>query len=154
MNLTETRRQNLRVWASEHGTPIKEKSLFSQLKGNGSFGEKVARRLEREYGMGEGYLDTPVQPDAGRNESTPESGPVMSKPARAAHRLPKADAPVSADVLFEMNVITEREAQLLNWYRMSTDSSKGIIEDVARTIEKKELSAIGDDQAQHRPPRV
>jgi len=58
MDIIETRRENLRRWVAEHGTPAKEKSLFSQLKSNGSFGEKVARRLEEQYRMGTGYLDT------------------------------------------------------------------------------------------------
>lgn len=57
MDITEIRRENLRRWVVEHGTPAKEKSLFSQLKSNGSFGEKVARRLEDQYKMGSLYLD-------------------------------------------------------------------------------------------------
>jgi hypothetical protein len=149
MNLTDTRRQNLRIWTSQHGTPVKEKSLFSQLKGNGSFGEKVARRLEQEYDMGAGYLDAPIAESKQREVVRETPSPEMSKTKRAARKLPKADAPVSADVLAEMNVITAREAQLLNWYRMSTESSKGIIDALASTIEKQPLSAIVDDQAEH-----
>ncbi len=57
-DITEIRRENLRRWVAEHGTPAKEKSLFSQLKGEGSFGERVARRLEEQYKMGAGYLDS------------------------------------------------------------------------------------------------
>jgi len=57
MDITETRRENLRRWVVENGTPAKERSLFSQLKANGSFGERVARRLEADYKMGDGYLD-------------------------------------------------------------------------------------------------
>jgi phage repressor protein C with HTH and peptisase S24 domain len=57
MDITEIRRENLRRWVAENGTPAKEKSLFSQLKANASFGERVARRLEQQYGMGAGYLD-------------------------------------------------------------------------------------------------
>lgn len=57
MDIIEIRRENLRRWVAEHGTPAKEKSLFSQLKSNGSFGEKVARRLEEQYKMGSGFLD-------------------------------------------------------------------------------------------------
>jgi phage repressor protein C with HTH and peptisase S24 domain len=57
MDIVEIRRENLRRWVAKHGTPAKEKSLFSQLKANGSFGERVARRLEQQYGMGNGYLD-------------------------------------------------------------------------------------------------
>lgn len=57
MDIVEIRRENLRRWVIEHGTPAKEKSLFSQLKSNGSFGERVARRLEEQYAMGAGFLD-------------------------------------------------------------------------------------------------
>jgi len=60
MDKIETRRENLRRWVVQHGTPVSEKSLFSQLKGTGSFGEKVARRLEQQYKMGDGYLDSEV----------------------------------------------------------------------------------------------
>lgn len=31
--------------------------MFSQVKSIGSFGERVARRLETQYKMGKGYLD-------------------------------------------------------------------------------------------------
>lgn len=57
MDIVEIRRENLRRWVAENGTPAKEKSLFSQLKSTGSFGERVARRLEEQYRMGYGYLD-------------------------------------------------------------------------------------------------
>lgn len=57
MDIVEIRRENLRRWVAEHGTPAKEKSLFSQLKSTGSFGERVARRLEEQYRMGYGFLD-------------------------------------------------------------------------------------------------
>lgn len=60
MDIVETRRENLRRWVAQHGTPAKERSLFSQLKAHGSFGERVARRLERDYRMGDGYLDGPL----------------------------------------------------------------------------------------------
>ena len=60
MNTDEAtlRRKKLLQWVVKNGTPQAEKSLFSQLKGTGSFGEKVARRLEKKYGMGHRYLDT------------------------------------------------------------------------------------------------
>lgn len=61
MDIVETRRENLRRWIAQHGTPAKERSFFSQLKATASFGERVARRLEREYRMGDGYLDTPIE---------------------------------------------------------------------------------------------
>lgn len=53
-----TRRANLMEWLETHSVPPAEKSLFSQLKDpTNSFGEKLARRLERDYGMGNGFLD-------------------------------------------------------------------------------------------------
>lgn len=61
----------MRRWVAEHGTPPKEKSLFSQLKSTGSFGERVARRLEDQYRMGYGFLDRAsggVQPGAARED--------------------------------------------------------------------------------------
>lgn len=68
MDIIETRRENLRRWVAEHGTPAKERSLFSQLKADGSFGERVARRLEEQYRMGAGFLDQDISDDAERQE--------------------------------------------------------------------------------------
>lgn len=60
---------------------------------------------------------------------------------------PRSDSDhVHADVLAELNVISQREAQLLNWFRMATEDSKGIIEDVARSIEKSPLTSVVDNQ--------
>ncbi|RZI39892.1 hypothetical protein EGT07_26290 [Herbaspirillum sp. HC18] len=61
MNIQDTRRENLRIWAKEHGVPPDEKSYFSQLFGGASFGERAARRLEKDYKMGAGYLDRAIQ---------------------------------------------------------------------------------------------
>jgi hypothetical protein len=55
----EIRRANLQRWIKAHAVPPRERSYFSQLLGGASFGERAARRLERDYEMGEGYLDRP-----------------------------------------------------------------------------------------------
>jgi len=60
MDIVETRRENLRRWVAANGTPPKERSFFSQLQKDASFGERVARRLEQQYKMGAGYLDRSV----------------------------------------------------------------------------------------------
>jgi len=60
MDIVETRRENLRRWVAANGTPAKERSFFSQLQKDASFGERVARRLEKQYKMGDGYLDKPL----------------------------------------------------------------------------------------------
>jgi len=66
MKIEDIRRANLRRWVAKNGVPPKEKSYFSQLsKGDSSFGERAARRLELAYSMGEGYLDSANQADAG-----------------------------------------------------------------------------------------
>lgn len=86
MNITETRRKNLSRWIAANGTPPKEKSLFSQLKGDGSFGEKVARRLERDYKMPPGFLDSAVSPEIDappslkKSEETPISVAGLGAP--------------------------------------------------------------------------
>ncbi|MDC9614923.1 hypothetical protein PSI19_13835 [Xenorhabdus khoisanae] len=59
MTIKNIRQQRLRTWFSDKTLPEKEKSYLSQLmNGKASFGEKAARRLEKDYHMPEGYLDT------------------------------------------------------------------------------------------------
>lgn len=63
MDIQEKRRTQLRKWVALNGTPAKEKSYFSQLtNANASFGERAARRIEQQYRMGEGYLDSDKAP--------------------------------------------------------------------------------------------
>lgn len=58
MEITATRRAMLKKWFENRDIPSKEKSYLSQLMtGTASFGERAARRLERDYGMGDRYLD-------------------------------------------------------------------------------------------------
>jgi hypothetical protein len=58
MDIQDIRRANLQRWLETHSAPAKDKSLFSQIKAGGSFGERLARRLEADYGMGSGFLDS------------------------------------------------------------------------------------------------
>lgn len=67
---TKIRRQRLRLWFSTRPIPKDEKSYLSQLMGGKApFGEKAARRLEKDYGMGKGWLD---QPSDGNTEPGPD----------------------------------------------------------------------------------
>jgi phage repressor protein C with HTH and peptisase S24 domain len=77
MKSNEIRRARLRIWTEAHAIPQKEKSYFSQLLGGASFGEKAARRLERDYGMGDGYLDMPLREDE-RAESDAHVNPAIT----------------------------------------------------------------------------
>lgn len=62
MDTVENRRENLRQWFANKTLPEKEKSYLSQLiNGKASFGEKAARRIERDYGMSLGSLDVPPE---------------------------------------------------------------------------------------------
>jgi phage repressor protein C with HTH and peptisase S24 domain len=59
VDIQEIRRQNLRKWLGDNPAPAKEKSYFSQLlTGAASFGEKAARRIERDYGIAPNNLDS------------------------------------------------------------------------------------------------
>ena len=57
--MAEIRRANLKRWFYEKQLPDKDKSFISQLitGKTESFGEKAARRLERDHGIPELYLD-------------------------------------------------------------------------------------------------
>ena len=81
MDIQDTRRANLAEWLKTNSVPQKEKSLFSQLKGGASFGERLARRLETDYGMAAGYLDRSAEDNTNspnREEKPPLSGEAES----------------------------------------------------------------------------
>ncbi len=66
MDMKKIRQTKLAGWFKDKTLPSKEKSYISQLmSGKSSFGEKAARRLERDYGMPPGFLDfnEELQPD-------------------------------------------------------------------------------------------
>lgn len=124
MDIVETRRENLRRWVAKNGTPEKEKSLFSQLKATGSFGEKVARRLEKQYRMGDGYLDA--------------HGAQVSAPEKAN------TGGVLADSL-KLTIETAAELRLLTVYRLANEHGKGAIDDVVDIVQSR-LDQIGHER--------
>jgi hypothetical protein len=100
------RRKKLIQWVALNGTPQAEKSLFSQLKASGSFGEKVARRLEEKYKMGYRYLDTEDAP------------PVSNKPISGGEL---------ARVL-SLTIDTPEEFEHLAVYRLANDDERKAID--------------------------
>lgn len=59
MDMKKIRQTKLAGWFKDKTLPSKEKSYISQLmSGKSSFGEKAARRLERDYGMPPRFLDS------------------------------------------------------------------------------------------------
>jgi hypothetical protein len=110
----EVRRAQLSKWVAKNGVPPAEKSYFSQLlSGDASFGEKAARRLEDDYGMGTGYLD--------RVDDTAQVLSLKKKP-----EVPSADPAVIADEIIE----------LISLYQQASDRGRKFILDSARGAAK------------------
>ncbi|EBZ7585874.1 hypothetical protein EHB58_09575 [Salmonella enterica subsp. enterica serovar Hull] len=59
MDEKEIRRRRLKEWFADGKYPEKDSSYISQVINGKSIGEKAARRLERDYGMPEKFLDKP-----------------------------------------------------------------------------------------------
>lgn len=88
MDQAEIRRERLREWFAVRSVPPREKSYISQLlSGKASFGERAARRLEREYGMGDRYLDS--APSAASAEERRRAAPQTA--AEIANRIASMD---------------------------------------------------------------
>lgn len=66
MTLKDIRQARLKAWFATRTLPEREKSYLSQLiNGKSSFGERAARRIERDYHMPAGYLDSdPDNPES------------------------------------------------------------------------------------------
>jgi hypothetical protein len=125
LDLIETRRANLKAWLETHPTPARERSYFSQLVvGTAPFGERAARRLERDYGMGDLYLDTP------RDQK--KQAAAESEPER-----------------MDLVWVNQREMKLLTQFRASSERGKAEIEVSGNTSEKERspLRIAGNHQA-------
>lgn len=90
MDMKEIRRKRLKEWFSSRSIPEREKSYLSQLMGGkASFGERAARRIEGDYGMSRGYLDTPPE-----EEVMPPQQPLTEQQKRLIdlfERLPESE---------------------------------------------------------------
>ena len=117
------RRKKLAQWVALNGIPQKERSLFSQLRGTTtSFGEKVARRLEIEYKMGRGYLDTE------------DAKPVSIKPAEN-----------KLGTVLNLMVETPQELEFLAVYRLADDDERKAINRVVSVVRARlNASAVGN----------
>lgn len=106
MDIQEIRRANLMRWLETHSAPTREKSLFSQLKGTGSFGERVARRLEIDYGMGVGFLDTEPDVNSPNKRQIPSLSPEAKNLVLMIERADGRGDP-SRKILSHMSAILE-----------------------------------------------
>jgi hypothetical protein len=121
MNFAEIRRARLREWLRTHSTPPKEKSYFSQLvNATASFGEKAARRIERQYGMDDGYLDRPMEgmgEGLSREVSPARSsmpGQLNESPSAAIQRLlAQLTETQKAEIAHTMQAMADKNERLL-----------------------------------------
>lgn len=106
--VTAIRRARLKQWFANRTLPEKEKSYLSQLiGGKTSFGEKAARRLEKDYGMPDGHLDRPLNqpgveselPGIHAQQKVATSVPFYAELAESwAYLLPHEQSELLADI--------------------------------------------------------
>jgi hypothetical protein len=110
----------LRTWFAGKTLPEKEKSYLSQLmSGKASFGERAARRLERDYEMGAGYLDL--------------AGPMASEPGPQPYH-----AHGSSELLDNWELLLEDDRQ-----RIASEIAR--LADIARTYRARFGGQVADN---------
>ncbi|MGT2474578.1 hypothetical protein [Paraburkholderia terrae] len=122
MKISDTRRSRLTEWLDTHPTPAKEKSYFSQLvSGTASFGEKAARRIERQYGMEDGYLDRPLPSDHAPSSDGDEPKGSKVRALAADDRLetimrllPRLTETQKAEIANTMQAMADKNDRLLD----------------------------------------
>lgn len=136
MSIQDIRRANLRAWVEANGTPAKEKSYFSQiLSGTSPIGERAARRLERDYRMASGFLDSASPNSSEANPPVahvravawpfpdiPEDQ-VVALPPNQLSALEGAMALAIAQLKLGVNVSAQPKAERLEQARKATLSS-------------------------------
>jgi hypothetical protein len=105
MDIQEIRRANLMRWLERNSVPPKEKSLFSQLKGGASFGERVARRLEVQYGMGVGFLDADEAPNSSNRGQNPVLSAEAERLIQCVMRLDKGGPKVRQTFAYTLGIL-------------------------------------------------
>ncbi|MGQ3662098.1 hypothetical protein [Citrobacter braakii] len=78
MELVDIRRTRLKEWFGDKKLPPKDASFISQVIGGKFIGEKAARRLEKDHGIPEFYLDMPFDTEP------PNTDAVYQDKARGA----------------------------------------------------------------------
>lgn len=122
------RRHNLRLWFAARAIPAKEKSYLSQLMtGVASFGERAARRLEKDYGMGAGFLDTPAA----------NSDPAELAASDAEEQVDDQGATLASDTGMLLAWVTMDEMRIISDYRAATEVGRSLIRTSSRTVKKK-----------------
>lgn len=99
MDIQDTRISQLKQWFTNRSFPENEKSYISQLLSKKApFGERAARRLEKTYGMGSGYLDgDAAAPAPASGASTEKDG--LSQGIRLLNLFHRADPWLRGEIL-------------------------------------------------------
>lgn len=135
MKIADKRREMLRKWFEQRTIPPKEKSYLSQLMGGTApFGEKAARRLEADYGMGNLYLD-----------GTAQGGPdlVLSINAQdTSVQLKAATARTSPPPEVDLCWVTAEDRQLLTLFHSTDNDGRAAILRTAEAMPRVMRPAI------------
>lgn len=123
MDIQDIRRANLQRWLETHSVPSKDKSLFSQIKAGGSFGERLARRLEADYGMGSGFLDSD---DGIDSSNTGQKVPLTAEALNLIQWITRLDA--TSDPARKMFPLIAGILQIANSLPLPQNGSSGIHE--------------------------
>lgn len=107
MELVEIRRARLKEWFGDKKLPPKDASFISQVIGGKFIGEKAARRLERDHGLPDLFLDTPFEEEVSISDkplsaqvakATPEK---LLRLQKCLEILPNEDADALMDEFIE-----------------------------------------------------
>lgn len=141
MDIQDIRRANLSRWLETHSVPAKEKSLFSQIKAGSSFGERLARRLESDYAMGDGFLDLDPLADS---SNTGQKVPLTADALNLIQWITRLDA--ISEPARKMFPMIAGILQIANSLPVPQNSSSGIHE---FRIAEQQLSAAIQEGLPH-----
>jgi len=132
--VTEIRRVRLKEWFANRTLPEKEKSYLSQLLGGkASFGEKAARRLEKDYGMLDGHLDRPFDQKRVQGEKPLEN----AKEKRFQNLRWLISTRFGGNAGQCADFLGMKRPQMSRWVTDNEASRQGISEESAREMESK-----------------
>ena len=143
--------------ALSRASGVPQPTINRILKGPGKRGPETTtlRQLADACGVRFDWLASGVgQMELGSDARAAEDRTVVILDANIiaeAAKIAPRGGPLPPEMLLAFGSISEREAQLLSWFRMATPEGKGYIETVAREAPRKRHLAVVDDQPQSRP---
>lgn len=129
---------------------IPQPTINRILKGAGARGPETNTlvKLAEACNVRFEWLSSGVGPASRTAEDAQHQAPALSvAEATPARRMLRGDL-AKLEPLVALGVLSEREAQLVSWFRMATESGRTVIESAAMAVKKSQLSAVVDDQPQ------